>query len=166
MPNRLCYWRWLTHTHTKTRPSEVIDWTKTGLAALVCTSLWNLDWFQIATELYHVLKCVFPASRALCLLAVHYYFLIIIIIIVVVYDYYYLSPLLAEDWHFEICFCPLMPLQKKNKLLLLILFHKSLDSEIFHLPPPSPILLHFFLFVHFAWKVLGILNTPEVSGLS
>lgn len=60
--------------HTKTRPSEVIDWTKTGLVVLVCTGLWDLDWFQIATELYHVLKCVFPASRALCLLGVHYYF--------------------------------------------------------------------------------------------
>ena len=52
-----------THTHThKTRPSDVNDWTKTGLMVLVCTSLWDLDWFQIATELYHVLKCVFPCK--------------------------------------------------------------------------------------------------------
>lgn len=119
--------------HTKTRPSEVIDWTKTGLVVLVCTSLWDLDWFQIATELYHVLKCVFPASRALCLLAVHYYFLIIIII-VVVYDYYYLSPLLAEDWHFEICLS-LDAVAEKNKLLLLILFHKSF--RFWNILPPQ-----------------------------
>lgn len=73
VPNR-------THTlmHTETRPSKVTDWTQTGLMVLVCTNLWDLDWFQIATELYHVLKCVFPASRALCLMGVHYYF-----------DYYY-----------------------------------------------------------------------------
>lgn len=35
--------------HTKTRP-EVFDWTKSGLAVLVCTGLWDFDWFQIATD--------------------------------------------------------------------------------------------------------------------
>lgn len=67
-----------------------------------------------------------------------YIIILMIIIIVVVYGYYYLSSLLAEDWHFEIV-CPLMPLQKKNKLLLLILFHKSIDSEIFHPHFPIPL---------------------------
>lgn len=51
---------------------------------------------------------------------------LLIIIIVVVYDYYYLSSLLAEDWHFEICLS-LDAVAEKNKLLLLILFHKSLE---------------------------------------
>lgn len=86
--------------HTKARPSEVTDWTKTGLVVLVCTGLWDLDWFQIATDLYIVLKRVFPASGT-CVYWV--YIIILIIIIVVVYDYYYLSSMLAEDWHFEIC---------------------------------------------------------------
>lgn len=84
---------------------------------------------------------------------------LIIIIIVVVYDYYYLSSLLAEDWHFESCLS-LDAVAEKNKLLLLILFHQSLDSEIF-LPSHFPFFSFFFLFVHpsfcfvlfcFAWK--------------
>lgn len=89
-----------THMHIKTRPSEVTDWTKTGLVVLVYTGLWDLDRSLIATEIYHFLKCVFPSSRALCLLGVHYY--LITILIVVVYDYY-LSLLLAEGWHCKIC---------------------------------------------------------------
>lgn len=55
--------------------------------------------------------------------------------------------------------CPLMPMQKKNKLLLLILFHKSLDSEIFYPHShPSPYLCFClsisevdFGFVYFVW---------------
>ena len=71
--------------------------------------------------------------------------IIIIIIIVVVSDYYYLSSLLAEDWHFESCLS-LDAIAEKNKLLLLILFHQSLDSEIF-LPPHFPFFfIFFFLF--------------------
>lgn len=58
------------------------------------------------------------------------YIIILMNIIIVVYDYYYLSSLLAEDWHFEICLS-LDAVAEKNKLLLLILFQKSLDSEIF-----------------------------------
>lgn len=65
-----------------------------------------------------------------------YIIILIIIIIVVVYDYYYLSSLLAEDWHFKICLS-LDAVAEKNKLLLLILFHKSLDSGIFYPHFPS-----------------------------
>lgn len=81
---------------------------------------------------------VFPALGELCLLAVHYYF-----------DYYYYwccclwllfvitvcLRLALQDF-----FCPFMPLQKKNKLLLL-LFHRNLDSEMFY-----PYLSSFCLF--------------------
>lgn len=34
---------------------------------------------------------------------VYWVYIVILMIIIVVYDYYYLSSLLAEDWHFEIC---------------------------------------------------------------
>lgn len=78
-------------------------------------------------------------------------FLIIIIIIVVVYDYYYLSSLLAKDWHFESCLS-LDAVAEKNKLLLLILFHQSLDSEIF-LPPHFPFFSFFFLFFLFCSSI-------------
>ena len=69
---------------------------------------------------------------------VYWVYIIILIIIIVVY-YYYLSSLLAEDWHFTICLS-FDAAAEKNKLLLLILFHKSLDSEIFLRPisHPSP----------------------------
>lgn len=83
-----------------------------------------------------------------------YIIILIIIIIVVVYDYYYLSSLLAEDWHFEICLS-LDAVAEKNKLLLLILFHKSLDSEIF-CPHFSSFSLLLFLFVHL-WMDFGFL---------
>lgn len=62
----------------------------------------DLDRFQIATELYHVLKCVFSLQVGHCVYGL-YIIILMIIIIVVVYGYYYLSSLLAEDWHFEIC---------------------------------------------------------------
>lgn len=158
VPFRVCYLRCPqkdshthTHTHTKTRPSEVIDWTRGS-------GLWDLDWFQIATELYHVLKCVFPASRALCLLGVHYYF-----------DYYYycsclwlllLLFVITACWRIGRFVCPLM--QKKNKLLLLILFQEFRFWNM--LPPSFPTLLltlvfvrpHLFLFFSVVWG-----NSPE-----
>lgn len=74
-----------------------------------------------------------------------YIIILIIIIIVVVHDYDYLSSLLAEDWHFEICLSLDAVVEKKNKLLLLILFHKSLDSEILY--PLFPILFLTLVFV-------------------
>ncbi len=77
-----------------------------------------------------------------CVYWLYIIILIIIIIVVVVYDYYYLSSLLAEDWHFEICLS-LDAVAEKNKLLLLILFHKSLDSEILYPHFPSVSLLLF-----------------------
>lgn len=107
VPNR-------THTlmHTETRPSKVTDWTQTGLMVLVCTNLWDLDWFQMATELYHVLKCVFPASRALCLMGVHYYFwlllLLLLLFMIIIICHHCLLKIGTSRF-----VCPLMPLQKK-----------------------------------------------------
>lgn len=80
------------------------------------------------------------------------YIILIIIIVVVVYDYY-LSSLLAEDWHFEICLS-LNAIAEKNKLLLLILFHESLDCEIF-----CPRLSFSFFFVCLFFSFLFLLST-------
>lgn len=93
--------RTVTHTHVhalKKKQGRVRLLTGLGLDSRSWS--WDLDWFQIATELYHVLKCV-SLQVGHCVNGL-YIIILMIILTVVVYDYY-LSPLLAEDWHFEIC---------------------------------------------------------------